>query len=67
MTTATQKLQILESLDALDQSQSEKVLAYIRTIMKAVQDENQKKRLKREAMREIRKALKTDRSLRLQA
>ena len=35
MTTATQKLQILESLDALDQSQSEKVLAYIKNMLVA--------------------------------
>lgn len=67
MTTATQKLQILESLDALDQSQSEKVLAYIKNMLVASKDESQYKRFKREAMKEIRKALKTDRSLRLQA
>jgi len=67
MTTATKKLQILESLDALDQSQSEKVLAYIKNMLVASRDENQYKRFKREAMKEIRKALKTDRSLKLQA
>lgn len=67
MTSATQKLRILESLDALDQSQSERVLAYIRNLLAASQDENQYKRFKREALKEIRKALKTDRSLRLQA
>lgn len=67
MTTATHKLRILESLAALDQSQSEKVLAFIRNILAAAQDENQHKRLKREAMKEIRKALKTDRSLKVQA
>lgn len=67
MTSATQKLRILESLDALDQSQSERVLAYISNLLAASQDENQYKRFKREAMKEIRKALKTDRSLRLQA
>lgn len=67
MTTANQKLRILESLEALDQSQSEKVLAYIKNMLAATQSENQYKRLKREAMKEIRNALKTDRSLRLQA
>ncbi len=67
MTTATKKLQILESLDALDQSQSEKVLAYIKNMLVTNRDENQYKRFKREAMKEIRKALKTDRSLKLQA
>jgi tellurite resistance protein len=67
MTTATQKLRILESLDALDQSQSEKVLAYIKNMLAASRDESQHRRFKREAMKEIRKALKTDRNLKLQA
>jgi tellurite resistance protein len=67
MTTVTQKLRILESLDALDQSQSEKVLAYIKSMLVTSRDESQYKSFKREAMKEIRKALKTDRSLRLQA
>lgn len=67
MTTATQKLRILESLDALDQSQSEKVLAYIKSMIATSRDESQYNRFKREAMKEIRKALKTDRSLKLQA
>ncbi len=67
MSTANQKLRILESLDELDQSQSEKVLAYIKNMLAANQSETQYKRLKRAAMKEIRKALKTDRSLRLQA
>jgi len=63
MTTATQKLQILESLNALDQSQSEKVLAYIKDMLVSSRDERQYKKFKREAMKEIRQALKTDRSL----
>jgi tellurite resistance protein len=67
MTTVTKKLQILESLDALDQTQSEKVLAYIKSMLAPPQDEGQYKQFKREAMKEIRKALKTDRSLKLQA
>ncbi|MCU0397975.1 MAG: hypothetical protein MUC73_07715 [Cyclobacteriaceae bacterium] len=67
MTTVTQKLRIMESLDALDQTQSEKVLAYIRSMLNTSRDEDQYRHFKREAMKEIRKALKTDRSLRLQA
>jgi tellurite resistance protein len=63
MTTATQKLQILESLNALDQSQSEKVLAYIKDMLVSSRDESQYKKFKRAAMKEIRQALKTDRSL----
>jgi hypothetical protein len=57
----------MESLDALDQTQSEKVLAYIRSMLNTSRDEDQYRHFKREAMKEIRKALKTDRSLMLQA
>ncbi|MCK6617295.1 MAG: hypothetical protein L6Q51_06600 [Cyclobacteriaceae bacterium] len=67
MTTATQKLQILESLNALDQSQTEKVLAYIKNMLVTSRDEMQYRRFKREAMKEIRQALKTDRSLKSRA
>jgi len=67
MTTVTQKLRIMESLDALDQTQSEKVLAYIRSMLNTSRDEDQYRNFKREAMKEIRKALKTNRSLKLQA
>ncbi len=67
MISVTQKLRIMESLDALDQTQSEKVLAYIRSMVNNQRDEDQYKRFKREAMKEIRKALKTNRSLTLQA
>ncbi len=67
MTTATQKLQILESLNALDQSQTEKVLAYIKDMLVSSRDESQYKRFKREAMKEIRQALKTDRNLKSRA
>lgn len=63
MTTATQKLKILESLSSLDQSQTEKVLAYIKNMEVSSRDESQYRRFKREAMKEIRQALKTDRSL----
>jgi hypothetical protein len=67
MTTAMQKLQILESLQSLDQSQTEKVLAYIKNMLVASRDEYQYKRFKREAMKEIRKALGTNRNLRPKA
>ncbi|MDL5047671.1 hypothetical protein QQ054_16770 [Oscillatoria amoena NRMC-F 0135] len=67
MTTATQKLQILESLSALDQSQTEKVLAYINNMLVASRDESYYRRFKREAMKEIRQALKTDRNLKSRA
>ncbi len=67
MITVTQKLRIMESLDALNQTQSEKVLAYIRSMVNNQREEDQYKRFKREAMKEIRKALKTNKSLTLQA
>lgn len=62
MTSVTKKLQILESLGSLDQTQTEKVLAYIRDML-APRKEAEHKRTKREAMKEIRKALSTDRRL----
>jgi hypothetical protein len=67
MANVTQKLRILESLDALDQTQSEKVLAYIRSMLNTQRDEEHYKRFKREAMKEIRQALKTNRNLTLPA
>lgn len=64
MASATQKLQILESLNALDATQTEKVLMYIRSLAGSSRDEMRYRLYKREAMKEIRKALRTDRYLR---
>jgi hypothetical protein len=64
MTSFHKKHQILESLDSLDQGQTEKVLAYIRTLIYTRQDESAHQRLKREALKEIRLALAQDRKLR---
>jgi tellurite resistance protein len=64
MNSVTKKLQILESLSTLDQTQTEKVLAYIKDML-APSSEAEHKRNKREAMREIRKALSTGRRLNL--
>jgi hypothetical protein len=58
MITTTQKLQIMESLGHLDQAQSDKVLAYIRTLMNSPREDVKYKRWKSEAMKEIRMALK---------
>lgn len=63
MTSFHQKHQILESLDSLDHSQTEKVLAYIRTLMHKRQDENFHQSVKQEALKEIRLALGKDRLL----
>ena len=58
-----QKHEILDSLEALDQTQTEKVLEYIKSLL-YTHDEASHQRLKREAMKEIRQALGNDRKLR---
>lgn len=64
MTTINQKYQIVESLDSLDQMQTEKVLEYIKGLMYASQDEASHQQLKRQALKEIRQALGKERKLR---
>jgi hypothetical protein len=51
------KQQILESLNALDQVQMEKVLQYVKTILEKPASETAYDRFKRNAMKEIRQAL----------
>jgi hypothetical protein len=63
MTTIHQVHQILESLDALDQAQTEKVMDYIKGLQFTPRDDARYQRLKREAMKEIRQALGKDRKL----
>ncbi len=65
MNSVTEKLQILESLNALDKTQTEKVLAYIKAMMAPNKEEQEYKRTKREAMKEIRQALNGSRRLKL--
>jgi len=64
MNSVTKKLQILETLNALDQTQTEKVLAYIKDMLTPKNDRDYK-RNKREAMKEIRQALNYERRLKL--
>jgi tellurite resistance protein len=64
MNSVTKKLQILESLNDLDQAQTEKVLAYIKDMLTTTSDARYK-RNKREAMKEIRQALNSGRRLRV--
>lgn len=65
MTTINQKYQIVESLNSLDQMQTEKVLEYIKGLMYASQDEAAShQQLKRQALKEIRQALGKGRKLR---
>ena len=65
MTTIHQVHQILESLDALDQAQTEKVMDYIKGLQYTSRDDAGYQRLKRQAMKEIRQALGKDRKLHL--
>ncbi len=53
---------ILESLDCLDTFQAEKVLTYIKSI---VPSGSNVQTTKKEALKEIRRAIRTDKGLRL--
>lgn len=63
MTIISQKHQILESLEALDHVQTEKVLDYIKGLLYPSRDNAQHRKLKREAIKEIRQALGKGRKL----
>ncbi|MFZ6010507.1 MAG: hypothetical protein ACOYXT_09180 [Bacteroidota bacterium] len=63
MTTFHQRHQILESLDSLDQVQTEKVLDYIKGLLTVPRTDARYQKLKREAMKEIRHALGKGRKL----
>lgn len=63
MTNIHHKHQILESLDSLNQAQSEKVLEYIKGLLVPSKEETGYKKLKREALKEIRQALGNSRTL----
>lgn len=64
MTTTTKKIQILENLDSLNQNQADDVLKYIKNLITA-RDEDAYKNFKREALKEIRQALRKNRKLNL--
>ncbi|HEY0652382.1 MAG TPA: hypothetical protein VGD65_04600 [Chryseosolibacter sp.] len=61
MTSINQKNQIVESLDSLDQDQTKKVLDYITSMIHSSSRDD--KRIKREALRQIRQALGNSRTL----
>jgi hypothetical protein len=63
MTTKNQANQILQSLESLDQAQAEKVLNYIKGLKHPDKDANYQKRVKHEAMMQIRQALSKARAL----
>jgi len=52
------KHEILESIEALDQRQAEKVLEYIQGLLQSSQHEASYRKTKRDALKEIRQALK---------
>lgn len=60
------KLAILESLDAMDHVQMEKVLQYIKVILTQEQ-ETDNRRFRQQAMEQIRLALRTEKSLKMSA
>lgn len=62
------KLAILQSLDAMDKVQMEEVLLYIKSILSQPERKGDHKAFKKEAMKEIRKALRQEkRKLRIAA
>jgi response regulator of citrate/malate metabolism len=64
MTTIAKKNQILENLDSLNQNQADDVLKYIKNLVTS-RDEVSYKNFKREALKEIRQALRKNRKLNL--
>ena len=56
------KLAILESLDSMDHVQMEQVLSYIKEMLRQDQSSD-KKRLRQQAMEQIRHALRLEKSL----
>ena len=57
MITIHKKHQILESLDSMDEEQTEQVLTYIKRMLNLPSGEISYSQFKREAMHEIRQAL----------
>lgn len=60
------KLAILQTLDAMDQVQMEQVLLYIRGLL-VRNEKGYNRNFKNEAMKEIRKALQTEKKVAVQA
>lgn len=59
------KLAILQSLDAMDQVQMEEVLYYIKGILNQPERTGEYREFKKEAMKEIRKALRQEKKRKL--
>lgn len=61
------KLAILESLDSMDHVQMEKVLQYIKDILRQDQATYNNRRFRQQAMEQIRLALRSEKSARARA
>lgn len=59
------KLAILQSLDAMDKVQMEEVLLYIKSLLNQPERMEDHKAFKKEAMKEIRKALRQEKKHKL--
>lgn len=60
------KLAIMESLDAMDQIQMEKVLQYIKLVLQQDQA-NDNRQFRQQAMEQIRRALRNEKGLKMSA
>lgn len=63
MTTIHQRHQILESISGLDSTQTEKVLAFIQGLIQTPQSETEHQKMKKAALKEIRRALSVTRHM----
>ncbi len=61
------KLAILESLDTLDHFQMEKVLQYIKEMLRQEQVTDNNRRFRQQAMEQIRHALRSEKSRKMSA
>ena len=61
------KLAILESLDTLDHFQLEKVLQYIKEMLRQEQVTDNNRRFRQQAMEQIRHALRSEKSRKMSA
>jgi len=63
MTTIHQRHQIVESISGLDSAQAEKVLMYIKGLVQDPKSETEHEKMKKAALKEIRRALSVTRHM----
>ena len=61
------KLAILESLDSMDHAQMEKVLQYIKDVLRQEQGTYNSRRFRQQAMEQIRLALRSEKGIKAKA